>query len=75
MCAGVGVLIGGGGWRKEIRWWYMVDGFHIPIWNRSEKPLAIALSGVGEGGGENRGGNVNNVQYSLITIFLYRTNQ
>jgi hypothetical protein len=25
----------------------MVDGLHIPIWNRTNKPLAIALSGVG----------------------------
>jgi hypothetical protein len=25
----------------------MVDGLHKPIWNRNEKPLAIALSGVG----------------------------
>jgi hypothetical protein len=27
----------------------MVDGLHIPIWNRTKKPLAIALSGVGRG--------------------------
>jgi hypothetical protein len=26
----------------------MVDGLHIPIWNRTKKPLAIALSGVGK---------------------------
>jgi hypothetical protein len=25
----------------------MVDGLHIPIKNRTRKPLAIALSGVG----------------------------
>jgi hypothetical protein len=25
----------------------MVDGLHIPIWNRTRKPLANALSGVG----------------------------
>jgi hypothetical protein len=27
----------------------MVNGLHIPIWNRTEKSLAIALSGVGIG--------------------------
>jgi hypothetical protein len=27
----------------------MVDGLHIPPWNRKKKPLAIALSGGGEG--------------------------
>jgi hypothetical protein len=27
----------------------MVDGLHIPIWNRTKKPLAIALSGAGKG--------------------------
>jgi hypothetical protein len=37
----------------------MVDGLHIPIWNRAKKPLAIALSGVGRGDG----GSVTNVQY------------
>jgi hypothetical protein len=31
----------------------MVDGLHIPTWNRTKKPLAIALSGAGRGwGGE-----------------------
>jgi hypothetical protein len=30
----------------------MVDGLHILIWNRTKKSLAIALSGVGKGGGE-----------------------
>jgi hypothetical protein len=31
----------------------MVDGHHIPIWNRTKKTLTIALSGQGEGqGGE-----------------------
>jgi hypothetical protein len=24
----------------------MVDALHIPIWNRTKKPLTIALSGV-----------------------------
>jgi hypothetical protein len=37
---------------------------HIPIWNRTKKPLAIALSGVGMGlRGRDDGGDVTNVQY------------
>jgi hypothetical protein len=41
----------------------MVDGPHTPIWNRTKKPLAIALSGVGRGlMGRDGEGNVNNVQ-------------
>jgi hypothetical protein len=33
------------------------------MWNRTKKPLAIALSGVGRGlRGREDGGNVNNVQ-------------
>jgi hypothetical protein len=30
---------------KEIKVRYMVDELHIHIWNRTKKPLAIALSG------------------------------
>jgi hypothetical protein len=42
----------------------MVDGLHIPIGNRTKKPLAIALSGLGWGlKGRDDGGNVNNVQF------------
>jgi hypothetical protein len=42
----------------------MVDGFHTPIWNRTKKPLAIALSGAGMGlKGRGDGGDVTNVQY------------
>jgi hypothetical protein len=42
----------------------MVEGLHIPIWNRTKKPLAIALSGVGrEMKGRDDGGNVSNVQH------------
>jgi hypothetical protein len=41
-----------------------VDGLHIPVCNRTKKPLAIALSGVGRGlTGRDNGGNVNNIQY------------
>jgi hypothetical protein len=42
----------------------MVDGLHIPIWNRTKKPLAITLSGMGRGlrGGDD-GGDATNVQY------------
>jgi hypothetical protein len=42
----------------------MVDGLHLPIWNKTKKPLEIALSGIGRGlRGRDDGGNVNNVQY------------
>jgi hypothetical protein len=42
----------------------MADGPHIPIWNRTKKLFAIALSGAGRGlRGRDDGGNVNNVQY------------
>jgi hypothetical protein len=42
--------------------WYklnmnMADGFHIPIWNRTKKPFAIALSR-----GRDDGGSVNNIK-------------
>jgi hypothetical protein len=30
----------------------MVDEHHITIWNRTKKPLSIALSGVGKSWGE-----------------------
>jgi hypothetical protein len=41
----------------------MVDGLHIPIWNRTEKPLTIVSNRVGRGlMGRNNGSNVNNVQ-------------
>jgi hypothetical protein len=42
----------------------MADEPHIPIRNRTKKPFAIALSGVGKGlRKRDNGGNVNNVQY------------
>jgi hypothetical protein len=42
----------------------MADGLHIPMWNRTKKPFAIALSRMGRGlRGRDDGGNVNNVQY------------
>jgi hypothetical protein len=40
------------------------NGLHIPIWDRTKKLLAIALSGVRRGlRGRDNGDNVNNVQY------------
>jgi hypothetical protein len=46
----------------------MVDGLHIPIWNRTRKTHAIALSGVGRDlRGRDYGGNVTNI--------LYKSNQ
>jgi hypothetical protein len=37
------------GEQERLRWQYMFDGIHIPIWNRTEKSLAIAVSAAGEG--------------------------
>jgi hypothetical protein len=55
-----------GEWRRW-RWGNMVDGLHIHIWNKTMKPLKIALSGAGRGlqeEGEGDGGdNLTNVQY------------
>jgi hypothetical protein len=40
----------------------MVDGLHIPVWNRTKKPLSVSLSGVGRGlRGRDDGGDVTNV--------------
>jgi hypothetical protein len=42
----------------------MVYGLHIPIWNRTKKPLAIAVNRVGRGlRGRHNGSNVTNVEY------------
>jgi hypothetical protein len=42
----------------------MVGGLHIPIGNRTKKPLVVGLSGVGRRFRErDDGGNVNNVHY------------
>jgi hypothetical protein len=52
-----------GEWRR-LRWGYMVGGLHLLMWNRTKKPLAITLSGGGEGlRVRDEGGNVTNVQY------------
>jgi hypothetical protein len=49
----------------------MVDGFHIPVCNRTKKPLAIALSGVGRGlRGRDDGGNVTMYNINLIGIVI-----
>jgi hypothetical protein len=59
-----GVLVEGGGWRKEIKVRVYENGLHSPMWNKAKKPLAIALNGVWrELRGRDNGGNVNNVQY------------
>jgi hypothetical protein len=46
----------------------MVDGFHMIIWNRTMKPVAIALSGLRGAWGVERdgGGDVINVQYKPV---------
>jgi hypothetical protein len=54
-----------GEWRR-LSWGYMVDGLHMPIWNRTNKSLAIALRGTGrELRGRDNGDDVTNVQYKL----------
>jgi hypothetical protein len=44
----------------------MIDGLHIPIWNRKKNPLALALRGEGWGGRDD-GDNVTNI--------LHKSNQ
>jgi hypothetical protein len=39
---------GEGEWRW-LRWWYLAYGLHILLWNRTKKPLSIALYGAGRG--------------------------
>jgi hypothetical protein len=52
----------------------MIDGLHIPIWNRTRESLAIALSGVGRGlGTGNHEGNVINVQHKSNQNCYYET--
>jgi hypothetical protein len=52
-----------GEWRR-LRWRNVVDGLHIPIWNRTKKCLAISLSGAGRGlSGRDGEGDLTNVQY------------
>jgi hypothetical protein len=41
----------------------MADGLHIPIWNRTMKPLAIALSMWGGSWGERWLMQLNSVQF------------
>jgi hypothetical protein len=65
----IGTVLGGYLWEEEgewrrWRWRNMVDGLHILIWNRTKKPLAIALSGAGRGlRGRDDGSDLTNVQY------------
>jgi hypothetical protein len=52
----------------------MVDGLNTLVWNRTKKPPAIALNGVGKGfKGRDAGGNVNNVQYKSNWKMLFPT--
>jgi hypothetical protein len=56
-------LEGEGEWRR-LWWGYIVGRLHILIWNRTKKPLSIALSRAGKGlRGRDNGGNLTNVQY------------
>jgi hypothetical protein len=50
----------------------MVDGLHTFIWNRTKKPLAIALSGSRRGlRSRDYEGDLTNVQYKTIWICHY----
>jgi hypothetical protein len=52
-----------GEWRR-LRWGNTVGGLHILIWNRTRKPLAIALSRAGRRLKESdNGGDRTNAQY------------
>jgi hypothetical protein len=57
VCGGGTSLVGG---EKEIK--VTVHGLHIPIRNRTKKPLAIKWGGK-RAEGRDDGGNVTNVQY------------
>jgi hypothetical protein len=48
VCGGGTIGRGEGEWRR-LRWEGMIGGLHVLIWNRTKKPLSIALSGVGRG--------------------------
>jgi hypothetical protein len=52
----------------------MLEGLHIPIRNRTKKPLGIALSGVGRRlRGRDDGGSINSVQYKYTWNCLYES--
>jgi hypothetical protein len=52
----------------------MVDGPHIPIWDRTKKPFAITLSAAGRRlRGRDDGGSVDNVQYKSNQNFHYES--
>jgi hypothetical protein len=54
----------------------MVDGLHILTWNRTKKPLVIALSGTRRGlKSREEEGNVNNVQYKTNQNCHYESPQ
>jgi hypothetical protein len=58
---------------RRLGWQYIVDGFHVPMWSRTGKPLAIALSGVGRGlRGETRGAM--QITYNISLIGIVTTN-
>jgi hypothetical protein len=58
---------GEGEWRS-LRWRNVVDGFHINMWSRVMKPLAIAWSETGGKQGGKSGSNLTNVQYEVFAI-------
>jgi hypothetical protein len=45
----------------------MIDGLHILIWNRTNKPLRVVLSEVGKVlRGRDSGGDITNIQYKPV---------
>jgi hypothetical protein len=50
VCAeGREILLGVGGEGRRLRWWYMDDRLHTPIWNRNKKNLCNCCKWSGEG--------------------------
>jgi hypothetical protein len=59
-----GVLVGWGGWMKEIEVTVYGRWISYTYWNRTKKPLAIPLGKIKRGlKGREDEGNVNNIQY------------
>jgi hypothetical protein len=57
---------GKGEWRR-FRWGTMIDGLHILIWNRTNKPLRVVLSEVGKVlRGRDSRGDITNIQYKPV---------
>jgi hypothetical protein len=53
-----GVLVGGEGEQRTLRWGSVVDTLHILMWKKTMEPLAIALSEAGRGSSGRDGGMI-----------------